>query len=165
MEDFSLNQLYFIKEQMTKYGLMTNEKYIDLCEKISHCEKILEDSATGGPVCGGGLGAVANSQPSSLAGATNGPNWSSNGGTPGSGDIDVAYNAGVGKRTTIFQKIPIPMGSNHGQMTSKKSRKKRLDRKSLKNSFSKIQDYGDKEKKVMNFDEFSAKADINTIKK
>jgi hypothetical protein len=50
-------------------------------------------------------------------------------------------------------------------MTGKKSRKKRLDRKSLKNSFSKIQDYSDREKKVMNFDEFSAKADINTIKK
>lgn len=171
MKKMSLYQLLSIKEKMEQENIINNSNYIELCEKISNILKILEDggdtSATGGPSVGG-MGQVVSSQPSGLAGSTIGTNWASGGGTVGSGDISIPYNPSGSNR--VFQKIPV-MGKNHGSRTGKKSRIKKLDLKSLKNSFSKIQDYtygeGDtkpRERKVMNFDDFQ-KNDINIIKK
>jgi hypothetical protein len=120
-----------------------------------------DTSATGGPSVGG-MGAVVNSQPSSLPGTTTNPTYANTGGVDGSGDVSVPYNTGGIK---AFQKIPI-MGKNHGSMTGKKSRNKKIDMKAIKNIFAKKQDYttGQGKSKVMDFDAF-AKADINTIKK
>ena len=62
------------------------------------------------------------------------------------------------------------MGTNHGAMTGKKSRTKRLDMKALKNIFAKRQDYTanqgnvDRKPKVMSFDKFQ-KADLTQVKR
>ena len=171
MEKLSLYQLYFLKEKMESENLSSEEGYLNLCEKISQREQIIEEdtSATGGPGGSvGGMGAVVNAQPSGLAGQTIGTSWASNGGTTGSGDVSVPYNPSGSNR--VFQKIPAPsMGSNHGARTGKKSREKKLDLKALKNVFAKRQDFTagqskNGEKKVMSFDDFQ-KNDVNTIKK
>lgn len=168
-QNLSLYQLYLLKEKMELENLSLEEGYIKLCEKISQKEIMIEDtSATGGPAGSvGGMGAVVNAQPSGLAGATIGTSWASHGGTTGSGDISVPYNPSGSNR--VFQKIPAPMGSNHGARTGKKSREKKLDLKALKDVFAKRQDFTagqskNGEKKVMSFDNFQ-KSDINTIKK
>ena len=167
----SLYQLYLLKEKMEQENLSSEEGYLQLCEKISIRESLLEEdtSATGGPAGSvGGMGAVVNAQPSGLAGATIGTSWASHGGTSGSGDVDVPYNPSGSNR--VFQKIPAPaMGNNHGPRTGKKSREKKLDLKALKSVFAKRQDFTagqtkNGEKKVMNFDDFQ-KTDVNTIKK
>ena len=131
--------------------------------------QIFEDtSATGGPAVSGGMGAVVSAQPSGLAGATIGTNWASGGGTVGSGDVSIPYNPSGSNR--VFQKIPAPMGKEHGPRTGKKSRVKKLDLKSLKDIFAKRQDFtagqGDTsgKKKVLDFNDF-LKNDFNTIKK
>lgn len=171
--NLSLYQLNIIKEMMEEQNLTEDSNYISLCEKISRIESIMEDgggtSATGGPSVGG-MGAVVNSQPSGLAGATIGTSWASHGGTVGSGDVSVPYNPSGANR--VFQKIPAPgfeMGKGHGPRTGKKSRVKKLDMKALKDVFAKRQDWTagqakNGEKKVMNFDDF-AKSDVNTIKR
>jgi hypothetical protein len=167
----SLYQLYLLKEKMEQENLSSEEGYLQLCEKISNRERILEEdtSATGGPAGSvGGMGAVVNAQPSGLAGQTIGTSWASHGGTTGSGDVSVPYNPSGSNR--VFQKIPAPsMGSNHGARTGKKSREKKLDLKALKDIFAKRQDFTagqnkNGEKKVMSFDNFQ-KNDINKIKK
>lgn len=171
--NLSLYQLNIIKEMMEEQNLTEDSNYISLCEKISRIESIMEDgggtSATGGPSVGG-MGAVVNSQPSGLAGATIGTSWASHGGTVGSGDVSVPYNPSGANR--VFQKIPasgFEMGKGHGPRTGKKSRVKKLDMKALKDVFAKRQDWTagqakNGEKKVMNFDDF-AKSDVNTIKR
>jgi hypothetical protein len=123
-------------------------------------------SATGGPAVSGGMGAVVSAQPSGLAGQTIGQNWASNGGVDGSGDIGVPYNPSGSNR--VFQKLP--MGKGHGAMTGKKSREKKLDLKALKMSFDKrkkndIESGVSKPKKVMNFDDFSVRKDITSVKR
>lgn len=173
MSNLSLHTLYLIKEKMELENIK-GDSYESLCNRISNIESLMEDgggtSATGGPSVGG-MGAVVNSQPSGLAGATIGTSWASHGGTVGSGDVSVPYNPSGANR--VFQKIPAPgfeMGKEHGPRTGKKSRTKKLDMKTLKNIFAKRQDYtagqGDvkKEPKVMSFDNF-LKNDINTVKK
>lgn len=125
-----------------------------------------DTSATGGPAVGG-MGAVVSANPSSFAGATIGTSYSSGGGTVGSGDVGVPYNAG-GQQA--MQKVPAPMGKGHGAQTGKKSRIKKLDMKALKDIFAKRQDYtagegnADRPSKVMDFDAFQ-KADITSVKK
>ena len=142
---------------------MLIKKYKDFSLDIE--ESILEEdgaSATGG-ISVGGMGAVVNAQPSSLAGSTIGTNWSSHGGTEGSGDVSFPYNSS--SRNNVFQKAE--MGKDHGPRTGKKSRKKRIDFKALKNTFSKKQDYtksSEKKARVMSFDDF-LKNDFTTIKK
>lgn len=128
---------------------------------------IREDSATGGPVVNGGMGAVVNAQPSGIPGQTIGQSWMSNGGTVGSGDVSVPYNPSGSNR--VFQKISSPMGMNHGSRTGKKSRQKRLNVKTLKTLLSKKPNYDDgekddkpKKKNVMNFNDF-VKNDLNKI--
>ena len=171
MKELSLHKLYFIKEKMEEENLTNDKIYLKLCERISQKERIMEDggagtSTTGGPSTGG-MGDVVNSQPSGLAGATIGTNWSNHGGLSGSGDVSVGFNAGTGGKN-LHQKIPV-MGFNHGSRTGKKSRTKKLDLKALKNVFAKNQDYtageGEvKKSKVMSFDDF-LKNDFTTVKK
>lgn len=131
--------------------------------------QIFEDtSATGGPAVSGGMGAVVSAQPSGLAGATIGTNWASGGGTVGSGDVSIPYNPSGSNR--VFQKIPAPMGKEHGPRTGKKSRVKKLDLKALKDVFAKRQDFTDDQgdvdskKRVLDFNDF-LRNDFNTIKK
>jgi hypothetical protein len=148
---------------------MENDELMqDVLESIRQQEEsILENatSATGGPA---GMGSVVSAQPSGLAGATIGPNWASHGGTVGSGDVSVPYNPSGANR--VFQKIPAPMGKDHGARTGKKSRQKRLDMKTLQNIFKnrpKFSGSDEKkpgEKKVMDFNDF-LKNDVNTVKK
>lgn len=132
-----------------------------------YCENLNEDtSSVGGPVVSSGMGAVVSAQPSTLAGTTMGPNWSSNGGTEGSGDISIPYNPSGGAR--VSQKIPI-MGKSHGPMTGKKSREKKLDLKRLKEILGdrKKSDYTfdqTKGKKVLDYQDF-IKYDFNKVKK
>lgn len=125
-----------------------------------------DTSATGG-LAVGGMGAVVSAHTSALAGATIGTNWSSSGGTEGSGDISAQYNPG-GLDHKLQQKIPMSKG--HGPRTGKKSREKKLDLKEIKNVLSKRQDYtkgsskASDEKKIMSFDDFE-KSEINRVKK
>ena len=128
-------------------------------------EELNEDtSATGGPVVGGGMGAVVNSQPSGLAGATIGTSWASGGGKAGSGDVSIPYNpSGVNR---VFQKVPAP-GKSHGSRDAKRERRQK-SLKYLKNIFSKRQDFtakqGEVKGRVMNYDNFN-KDDMMTVKK
>lgn len=169
MEQLSLMELYHMKWRMVRENLQDDELMVEILSAIQNKEtKLLEDtSATGGPSVGG-MGAVVNAQPSGLAGATIGTNWASGGGTVGSGDVSVPYNPSGTNR--VFQKLPAPMGKEHGPRTGKKSRQKRLDMKALKNIFSKRQDYtaGEGEvkggKRVLDFNDF-LKNDFTTIKK
>jgi len=138
----------------------------EMVEQYIPSEMNEDTSATGGPAVGG-MGAVVSANPSSFAGSTIGTSWSSGGGTIGSGDVGVPYNAG-GKGAQM--KVPIPMGKEHGAKTGKKSRVKKLDMKALKDIFAKRQDYtagegnADRPSKVMSFDAFQKDA-INTVKK
>lgn len=175
MKELSIIELYRIKNRIIKEGMSDDILMDEILEAIKYKEQmILETSATGGPVVGGGSGAVVSAQPSSLAGSTIGTNWSNNGGTTGSGDVSVPYNSGSAKNN-MSQKIGMSrkndLGTNHGPRTGKKSRKKRLDMKTLKNIFANRPDFskdGEKkkpgEKKVMDFNDF-AKSDINKVKK
>jgi hypothetical protein len=166
MKKISTQQLILMKEKMEELEMTNDPIYQRIWEKILQRE--YEDvSATGG-LATGGMGAVVSAQPSGLAGATIGTNWASNGGTTGSGDVSIPYNPSGSNR--MFQTIP--MGKNHGGRTGKKSRKKKLDLKALKDVFAKKQDYTDNQgddkkerpKKIMNFNDFF-KNDFNTIKK
>lgn len=178
----TLVQLYLLQEKIEKEGTTSSDIYLEVCQEInSRKEKLLtETSATGGPAVSGGMGAVVSANPSGLAGATIGINWSSAGGTVGSGDI----SAGVGS----YQKAPgtimapynpsgsnrnfqdVEMGKNHGAMTGKKSRKKRISMKSLKDIFTKRADFmaGQEKreggKKVMDFNDFQ-KDDTTKVKR
>lgn len=166
----SLIDLYRLKKQMILENMTGTLEFNQVLEAINLKEnEIFEDtSATGGPAVSGGMGAVVSAQPSGLAGATIGTNWASGGGTVGSGDVSIPYNPSGSNR--VFQKIPAPMGKEHGPRTGKKSRVKKLDLKSLKDIFAKRQDFtagqGDTsgKKKVLDFNDF-LKNDFNTIKK
>jgi len=184
MEKLSIIELLIIKNKLIKEGNHDEKLMNDVLQAISIKEKmILEDgtSATGGPSVGG-MGAVVNAQPSGLAGATIGTNWSSYGGKGGSGDpsaksVGIAYQQPAGSIATpynpsganrVFQDVE--MGKNHGAMTGKKTRKKKISMKSLRDIFTKRNDFmADQEKsggskKVMNFDDFK-KDDITKVKK
>lgn len=169
MKNLPIVELYLIKNRIIKEGMQNDPLMEEVCNAIRDKEQmILEDtSATGGPAVGG-MGAVVSAQPSGLAGATIGTNWSSGGGTTGSGDVSIPYNPGGSNR--MFQKAPVQMGTNHGGRTGKKSRKKRMTMKSLqqlRNTLSQKQDYtktGEPKSKVMDFNDFQ-KANTNKIKK
>jgi hypothetical protein len=159
----SLYELYRIKEAMVSENLYKDKMYNSLCERISNLENLIEDtSATGGPASTG-MGAVVSAQSSSIPGQNLGPNWASNGGTEGSGDISVPYNPSGNNR--VFQKISKPMGMNHGSRTGKKSREKKLDMKSIQKILkTKKTDNNVSKSRVMSFDDFMNN-DITKIKK
>lgn len=179
MKSLPIVELYLIKSRIIKEGYQSDPLFEEVCSAIKEKELIiLEDtedfeisettSAVGGPCVSGGSGAVVSSQPSGLAGATIGTNWSSGGGTTGSGDISIPYNPSGSNR--MSQKIPVQMGSNHGSRTGKKTRKKRMTLKTmqqLRNTIKQKQDHtktGEPKSKVMDFDDFQ-KASTNKIKK
>ena len=93
------------------------------------------------------MGGVISSKPSSLAGATIGTSWSSNGGTEGSGDISVPFN--VSSRNNISQNISFKPRKNKS--------KNFLPKQNYTASPSKPQ-------KVLNYNDFF-KNNMNTIKK
>jgi hypothetical protein len=178
MKDFNLIELYGMRKRILKSGILEDLlPEINEAIQIKESELLENTSATGG-ISAGGMGAVVSGQPAGLAGATIGTNWASGGGTMGSGDVSIPYNPSGTNR--VFQKMPAPMGKEHGPRTGKKSRTKRLDIKTLKNMLSKTQDYQDgqgerspdkpqnqptsKEKRVVNFNDF-LRNDFNTIKK
>lgn len=167
MKHFDLPRLLQIKKELIKEGLKDSQLMKEVLESIEYKESLMvETSATGGAA--GGMGAVVSGQPSGLAGATIGTNWASGGGTSGSGDVSIPYNPSGSNR--VFQKLPAPMGKEHGPRTGKKSRQKRLDLKALKDALAKRQDYtageGEvkKDKRVLDYNDF-LKNDFNTIKK
>ncbi|MCK9476333.1 MAG: hypothetical protein M0R46_10455 [Candidatus Muirbacterium halophilum] len=122
-------------------------KYIKIFEEF-----ILEDggmtSAMGGPLVSGGMGDVVNSQPASIPGTTFG-------GTVGSGDISIPYNASGGER--VFHQISTP---SINTIKNKKTKKK----KNIKDIKDKISKAKEETPKVMNYQDF-IKFDINQIKK
>jgi len=132
-------------------------------KNILEFSEYFEDSATGGPAGAVSGGGYVNSQPSSLPGVTSDPAYANTGGKEGD-YLSVPYNAG-GK--LVRHDV---MGKDHGALTGKKSRTKRLDMKALKNIFAKRQDYTanqsdvDRKPKVMDFEDFQ-KADIERVKK
>jgi hypothetical protein len=160
-----LIELYRIKNRLIKEGMENDPFMEDILNAISEKEKsIFEDTSATGGISVSGMGDVVSAQPSSLAGSTIGVNWSDGGGTIGSGDISVPYNT-IGSNR-VFQKIPA-MGYEHGSRVGKKTRKKRITIKSMKDIFSNKQDYNkdfEVNKKIMNFDNF-VKNNINKIKK
>lgn len=168
MNNMSIIELYQLKWKCKKeqnWSLLEDVKIA-----IEEKERLLfeDTSATGGPSVGG-MNAVVSAQPSGLAGATIGTNWASGGGTEGSGDISVPYNPSGANR--VFQQMASKeMGMEHGPRTGKKSRKKRISMKSLKDIFTKRQDFmaGQEEVKspgkVMNFDNY-VKNDFQRIKR
>ena len=170
MEHLSLMELWGIRRRIIEENYQDKVLLQLVNEAIELKESnLLEDTSATGGLSVGGMGAVVSAQPSGLAGTTIGPNWASGGGTVGSGDVSVPYNPSGANR--MFQKLPAPMGKNHGPRTGKKSRQKRLDLKALKNIFSKRQDYtaGEGEvkrgeKRVLDFNDFM-KNDFTTIKK
>ena len=166
IKDASGKDVYVCDRWYKEHKRIPQLIHSDLVEEYSPLEVNEDTSATGGPSVGG-MGAVVSANPSSFAGATIGTSYSSGGGTVGSGDVSIPYNAG-GQR--VVQKIPSPMGKDHGAKTGKKSRVKKLDMKALKDIFAKRQDYtagegnADRPSKVMSFDAFQKDA-INTVKK
>lgn len=147
-----------IKDGYSKADIETIENIISMNES-----SIFEDT-DGSPSIGVGMGNVVSSQPSSYAGALNGPSWSDGGGTLGSGDVSIPYNSS----STNKLSQNISMGKSHGAMTGKKSRTKKLDIKSIRNMLKKNKSTSDTSipsvKKVMNFDDF-AKDNINNVTK
>lgn len=167
MKHFDLPKLYKIRKKLISENYQDSELLDEVNDAILYKESLmLETSATGGLSVGGGMGAVVSGQPSGLAGATIGTNWASGGGTTGSGDVSIPYNPSGSNR--VFQKMPAPMGKEHGPRTGKKSRTKKLDLKALKAAFAKRDDneLGQKtdKKKVLDFNDF-LKNDFTTIKK
>lgn len=171
MKEFTLMELYGLKRRiLNDINLSKNEMLLisDINEAIKlKKDKLFENTSATGGTQAGGMGAVVSAQPSGLAGQTIGPNWASNGGTTGSGDISAPYNPSGSNR--VFQKIKAPMGKEHGARTGKKSREKKLDLKTIRDMIAKSKqdkDSGKKnsDKKVMNYNDF-LKNKFTTIKK
>ena len=166
MKNFTLIELYGLKERMLEYNdYSLIEEINKTIEYKKH--KILENTSATGGISSGGMGAVVSAQPSGLAGQTIGPNWASNGGTVGSGDVAAPYNPSGSNR--VFHKVP--MGKEHGPRTGKKSREKKLDLKEIRKKLAKSKEFdsdndkkSSKKNKVMNFNDF-LKNDFTTIKK
>lgn len=168
LKQFSLKQLYDMKKTYLNNDYEDNDFFIEILENIKEKEKVEEidetTSATGGLAVSGGSGAVVSGQPSGIPGENLGKNWMSNGSVDGEGNLEVPYNPSGNNR--VFQKIKTgKMGKDHGPRTGKKSRKKRIDMKKLRDDFEKQYNKGEKDggeeqeqpttkKKVMNFDNF-----------
>lgn len=155
MDIKNLKKLREIKHYIIKEGIGNNLILEDIKKQE---EEILDNTSATGGVSSGGMGSVVSAQPSGLAGETIGPNWASQGGTTGSGDVSVPYNPSGSNR--VFQKIP--MGRNHGPRTGKKSRIKKSDIENLKKLVKNRKERKDdiepenknRKKKVMDFNDF-----------
>lgn len=145
-------------KEIEKVNKLIVEKEVELLENTSAASGAGGSTGTAN-VTTAGMGGVVSSQPSSMPGSLNGPNWISGGGKEGSGDIAVPYNPSGGNRA--FQKVP--MGKGHGAQTGKKSRKKRLNMKTLQDIFKKGKAEGGS-RKVLSFKDYD-KNKINTVTK
>lgn len=179
----NLSELFLLREKLIKDGL----DFESITELIQNKEQdyvnyLLEDGPGGAAAAAsigvggggvayanatiGGSGPVISSQPSTFAGATTEPAYSSGGGKDGSGDlgnINVAYNPGGKKK--VFQKISAPMDNRKG--TNKRRRNKMI--RGLQNVFANKQDWthgqsGIKGSKIASFDSFE-KEKINKVTK
>jgi hypothetical protein len=106
------------------------------------------------------MGGIVAPQPASLPGALTGTAWSDGGGTEGSGDIAVPYNATGGKK--MMQKFSAP-GKDHSSRGKRSRREKRPSMQEL----SKLAKSAKERKpagKVMSFDSFTQK-DIEKVTK
>ena len=99
---------------------------------------------------GMGMGNVGGSSPSGNIGCTIGSNYSSGGGTIGSGDISVPYNTGSNKM--VYNKSK---GYDHGSI--RKKRKKNNIKEIMRNA-------PEKPSRVLSFDDYQ-KTNINQIHK
>jgi hypothetical protein len=185
LSQLNIEQLVELRTKLILEGKSVKDLNLIIDEKEKeYASYLVEDtSATGGPagaVTGGsvgssgvamanagisGMGAVVSAQPSSLPGATIGTNWSAFGGTEGSGDVSVPFP--VGGKNPMYQKQPVEMGKSHGARTGKKSRNKKMSLKTLKDIFSKKQDFtkgSERPKRVMNFNDFE-KEKLNKVTK
>jgi hypothetical protein len=168
-----LNSLYKLKDMMIESN-SCEEDMVLVNEMITSRELLLEDTSGGGlgaPSGGGvamgnastaGMGPIISNQPSGNAGATNGADWISKGGTEGSGDIAVPFNPSGGNK--LFHNIKKPksaMGKNHGAQTGQKPRKKPLSRKMIQDMMKKK---GQKSGKIVGFDAFT-KAGMDQVTK
>lgn len=152
-----------IKKEYLKKDISTKD-----IDSLINKESINEDtSATGSPSGGSsvssigvanvgattaGMGPIVSSTPSSNSGCTNGTDFTSGGGTIGSGDIGFPLS---GRTYNI--------GMNHGSNTGKKSRIPFSLKKGLK-KFKSMSKEKKKSGKVLNFNDFK-KDDINKVKK
>jgi hypothetical protein len=146
-----------------------NRMYKTFISHKNETEQLTEDtSATGGPSAGGavhgggtayanattaGMGAIVAPQGSSLPGALTGTAWSDGGGTEGSGDIAVPYNATSGKR--MMQKFKAP-GKDHSSRGKRSRRKTGPDMNDLKKLVKTVKSKKPAGK-VMSFDSFTKK--------
>lgn len=179
LHNLNLEQLFELRSRFLLEGKDTKEiSFIIDCKESQYIDSIFEDGATGGPAgsvgassigIGGngvaysnasiaGMGAVVSSQPSTNAGVTTEPGYTSGGGQIGSGDIGVPLNAGG---TKVFQKIPV----DNRKGNSKRRKNKMLA--GLKTAIMNRQDFTAgqgkvKPSKVMNFDNFS-KSELNKV--
>ncbi len=156
-----LDILKKIRDQYIAQGISTK----DIDSVIDELKVNEDTSATGGVSVGStvsalgianvgastaGMGPIVSSNPSSNPGSTIGTDFTSGGGTIGSGDIGVPLG---GRNYNI--------GMNHGASTGKKSRIPM----SVKKAVSKMKfDKPKKSGKIMKFDDFK-KDDINKVKK
>lgn len=175
-ENLSYSELLDLRQDLIIRGRKKQLETLNEEIESREYELFMEDtSATGGPagaVTGGGevssggvaysnasiggMGQVVSPQPSSFAGSTMGNAYKAGGGSDGSGDIGFPFPAIAGKN--MYQKIPT-MGKNHGSMTGKKSRTKKLDIKALKAAFNGRKSDSDgikpkKTQKIMSFQDF-----------
>jgi len=167
-----------ILENHSEYEI-DNINFLIWKKEKDYSNYLKEDGSTGGPggaVMGGGevsstgtayatagspgMGPITSAQPSILPGHTIGLDS----GTEGSGDISIPFSSTKKNSTDpnkiVSQKIPAPMGKEHGARTGKKSRDKKLSLKDIKNVFAKKQDYttnaspDKKRSKIMSFQNF-----------
>ena len=164
LNNLNIEELSELRTKLLLEGKDTNHISLLIdCKESEYIFSILEDDTGGSGVALAngsisGMGAVVSPQPSSFAGVTSEPGYSAGGGSAGSGDIGVPFNAN-GKG--VFQKVKVD--NRHG---SSKRRKNKL-LAGLKSVFANRQDFTagqgkDKPKKIMSFDSFS-KNDFNKV--
>lgn len=113
----NIERMIAIKNFMEKENQTNCNFYEQLCDKIEYLKE--DTSATGGPAVTTGMGAVVNAQPSSLPGEVSGDNWAANGGSCGSGDVDMPFGA-------TSQKLPANRVGNDSRNNNRLRKKKIL---------------------------------------
>lgn len=122
---------------------------------------IEETSAVGGPTVSTGMGGVVSAQPSTLPGTTTGPNFFNSGGTIGSGDIGVPFNATGGNYMKLDVDRPYKSDKKKKKKTKEKSKNAiELLSKELTNDENRIDFTQNAQGKVMDFTTFF-KSELN----
>ena len=165
LQNLNIEQLVELRTKMIKEGKDTSDiNYLIDKKELEYVNSILEDDcgSFGVAYAGAstaGMGAVTSAQPSSYAGDTINPGYSAGGGTDGSGDISVPYNA---SGTKMFQKVPV----DNRKGNSKRRKNKMLA--GFKSMITNKKDYTNGQSKrsgkVMDFDSFN-KGNLNKVTK